>query len=140
VIGGCIVDNDLGLPSLKMANGVYLCTSGGFIYDTHKYDLEYTDLQLEAYTVWLNEADDPSTVTTSGIPSGAKMNVSEADAVSAVMSDITTHVAEMALKFVTGATELNEQTYAQYVQDIENMNLQEALDAEQSAYDRYLSR
>jgi putative aldouronate transport system substrate-binding protein len=140
VIGGCITDNDLGLPSLKMANGVYLCTSGGFIYDTHKYDLEYTDLQLEAYTVWLNEADDPSTVTTSGIPSGAKMNVSEADAVSAVMSDITTHVAEMALKFVTGATELNEQTYAQYVQDIENMNLQEALDAEQSAYDRYLSR
>jgi putative aldouronate transport system substrate-binding protein len=140
VIGGCITDNDLGLPSLKMANGVYLCTSGGFIYDTHKYDLEYTDLQLEAYTAWLNEADDPSTVTTSGIPSGAKMNVSEADKVSAVMSDITTHVAEMALKFVTGAVELNEETYAQYVSDIEGMNLQEALDAQQAAYDRYLSR
>jgi putative aldouronate transport system substrate-binding protein len=56
------------------------------------------------------------------------------------MSDITTHVAEMALKFVTGAVELNEQTYAQYVSDIEGMNLQEALDAQQSAYDRYLTR
>lgn len=140
VLGGIIVNNDLGLPSLKMANGVYLCTSGGFIYDLHKYDLEYTELQKEAYTAWLNGADDPSTVTTSGIPTGAKMNVNEADTVSAAMSDINTHVAEMALKFVTGAQELNEQTYAQYVSDIEAMRLQEALDAQQSAYDRYLER
>lgn len=140
VIGGCIIDNDLGLPSIKMSNGVYLCTSGGFIYDLHKYDLEYTDLQIEAYTAWLNEADDPSTVTTAGIPSGAKMDVNEADTVSAVMSDINTHVAEMALKFVTGATELNEQSYAQYVSEIEGMRLTEALAAMQSAYDRYLER
>lgn len=140
VIGGCIVNNDLGLPSIKMANGVYLCTSGGFIYDLHKYDLEYTDLQKEAYTAWLNAADDPSTVTTAGIPGGAKMDVNEAGTVSAVMSDINTHVAEMALKFVTGAAELNEQTYAQYVSEIEGMRMQEALDAQQSAYDRYLER
>ena len=41
-------------------------------------------------------------------------------------------------RFVTGATELNEQNYAQYVSEIEGMRLQEALDAVQSAYDRYL--
>ncbi len=140
VLGGIIVNNDLGLPSLKMSNGVYLCTSGGFIYDLHKYDLEYTELQKEAYTAWLNGADDPSTVTTSGVPTGAKMNVNEADTVSAAMSDINTHVAEMALKFVTGSEALNEQTYAQYVSDIEAMRLQEALAAQQSAYDRYLER
>lgn len=138
VLGGVIVNNDLGLPSLKMANGVYLCTSGGFIYDIHKYDLEYTDLQLEAYTAWLNSAEDPSTVKTSAIPSGAKLDVDEATTVGNVMSDITTHVAEMALKFVTGVTELNEETYAQYVSDIEGMRLQTALDAMQAAYDRYL--
>lgn len=140
VLGGCIVNNDLGLPSLKMANGVYLCTSGGFIYDLHKYDLEYTDLQLAAYTEWLNAAEDESTVKTSGIPSGAKMDVDEASTVSASMSDITTHVAEMALKFVTGSTELTEETYADYVKEIEAMDLQSALDAMQSAYDRYLER
>ncbi len=139
VLGGVITNNDLGLPSLKMANGVYLCTSGGFIYDIHKYDLEYTDLQLQAYTVWINEADDPSTVTTSQMPTGAKMTADEADVVSASMSDITTHVAEMALKFVTGAAELNESTYAQYVSEVENMGLAKALEAEQTAYDRYLA-
>ena len=140
VLGGIIVNNNLGLPSLKMSNGVYLCTSGGFIYDLHKYDLEYTDLQKQAYTEWLNQADDPATVTTSGIPTGAKMDVDEAGTVSAVMSDINTHVAEMALKFVTGVEPLTEERYAQYVKDVEAMGLQDALDAMQSAYDRYLAQ
>lgn len=138
VLGGVIVNNDLGLPSLKMANGVYLCTSGGFIYDLHKYDLEYIDLQIDAYTQWINAADDPSTVKTSTVPGGAKLNVEEADTVSIAMSDIRTHVGEMALKFVTGAVELNEDSYADYVADIEGLRMQEALDAMQSAYDRYL--
>ena len=138
ILGGIIVNNDLGLPSLKMANGVYLCTSGGFIYDTHKYDLEYIDLQIRAYDEWQVEAADPSTVTTSEIPNGAKMTPDEAETVSACMSDVTTHVAEMALKFVTGAEELNEETYAKYVSELENMRLDQALEAEQAAYDRYL--
>ena len=139
VLGGIIVNNDLGLPSLKMANGVYLCTSGGFIYDLHKYDLEFTDLQKEAYTDWLISADDPSTVVTSDIPGGAKLTAAEADVVTTAMGDINTHVGEMALKFVTGAVELTPESYAAYVTDIEGMRLQEALDAMQSAYDRYLS-
>lgn len=132
------MNNDLGLPSLKMANGVFLCTSGGFIYDLHKYDLEYTDLQLDAYTQWLNAADDPSTVKTANVPGGAKLTVAEADTISAVMSDIQTRVSEMALKFVTGAVELNEDSYADYVAEVEALRMQEALDAMQSAYDRYL--
>ncbi len=139
VLGGIIVNNDLGLPSLKMANGVYLCTSGGFIYDLHKYDLEFTDLQKAAYTEWLITADDPSTVVTSDIPSGAKLTAAEADVVTTAMGDITTHVGEMALKFVTGAVELTPESYAAYVTDIEGMRLQEALDAMQQAYGRYLS-
>lgn len=139
VLGGIIVNNDLGLPSLKMANGVYLCTSGGFIYDLHKYDLEFTDRQLEAYTKWIITADDPSTVVTADFPGGAKLTADEADAVTTAMGDINTHVGEMALKFVTGAVELTPESYAAYVTDIEGMRLQEALDAMQSAYDRYLS-
>ncbi len=139
VLGGIIVNNDLGLPSLKMANGVYLCTSGGFIYDLHKYDLEFTDLQLEAYTKWIITADDPSTVVTADFPGGAKLTADEADAVTTAMGDINTHVGEMALKFVTGAVELTPESYAAYATDIEGMRLQQALDAMQSAYDRYLS-
>ena len=139
VLGGVVVNNDLGLPSLKMANGVYLCTSGGFIYDLHKYDLEFTDLQLEAYTKWIITADDPSTVVTADFPGGAKLTADEADTVTTAMGDINTHVGEMALKFVTGAVELTPESYASYVTDIEGMRLLEALDAMQQAYDRYLS-
>ena len=139
VLGGIIVNNDLGLPSLKMANGVYLCTSGGFIYDLHKYDLEFTDLQLEAYTKWIITADNPSTVVTADFPGGAKLTADEADTVTTAMGDINTHVGEMALKFVTGAVELTPESYASYVTDIEDMRLQEAQDAMQQAYDRYLS-
>lgn len=139
VLGGIIVNNDLGLPSLKMSNGVYLCTSGGFIYDLHKYDLEFTDLQLEAYTKWIITADDPSTVVTADFPGGGKLTADEADTVTTAMGDINTHVGEMALKFVTGAVELTPESYASYVTDIEDMRLQEAQDAMQQAYDRYLS-
>ena len=139
-LGGIIVNNDLGLPSLKMANGVYLCTSGGFIYDWHKYDDEYTDLQLQAYTEWINKAEDPATVTTSAIPSGATLNAEEAEVVSANMSDINTYVAEQAMKYVTGVETLTEASYAEYVKNIEAMGLQEALDAQQAAYERYLAR
>ena len=77
-------------------------------------------------------------MVTSDIPAGAKLTAEEADAVTTAMGDINTHVGEMARKFVTGAAELNEDSYAAYVSDIENMRLQEALDAMQSAYDRYL--
>ncbi len=139
-LGGIIVNNDLGLPSLKMANGVFLCTSGGFIYDWHKYDDEYTNLQLEAYDLWINQAEDPSTVTTFGIPGGASLNADEAETVSAIMADINTYVAEMALKFVTGVEELSESSYAAYVENIKGMDLQGAMDAQQAAYDRYLER
>ncbi len=138
VLGGIIVNNDLGLPSLRMANGVFLCTSGGFVYDRHKLDLEYNELQIAAYTDWIAKADDPSTVKTSNIPSGVKLTVDEADTVATVMADVTTRVAEMALKFVTGAEELNEQSYAKYVSEIEAMGLADALGAMQEAYDRYL--
>lgn len=139
-LGGIIVNNDLGLPSLKMANGVFLCTSGGFIYDWHKYDDEYTDLQLEAYDLWINQAEDPSTVTTFGIPGGASLNADEAETVSAIMADINTYVAEMALKFVTGVEELSESSYAAYVENIKGMDLRGAMDAQQAAYDRYMER
>ena len=138
VLGGIITNNDLGLPSLRMANGVYLCTSGGFIYDRHKFDVEYNELQIAAYTDWIAKAEDESTVKTSELPSGAKLNVEEADQVATSMADVTTRVAEMALKFVTGAEPLNEESYAKYVSEIESMRLQQALDAVQSAYDRYL--
>ena len=63
VLGGIITNNDLGLPSLRMSNGVFLCTSGGFIYDRHKFDMEYNELQLAAYTEWIAKADDPSTAS-----------------------------------------------------------------------------
>ena len=68
------------------------------------------------------------------------MDVDQASTVSAAMSDINTYVSEMALKFVTGVEPLNEDSYAQYVANIEGMNLQSALDAQQAAYDRYLEQ
>lgn len=137
VLGGIIVNNDLGLPSLRMANGVYLCTSGGFMYDRHKFDMEYNELQIRAYTEWISEADDPSTCKFSGLPAGTQLTADEADTVSTCMADIVTHVSEMALKFVTGVEPLTEERYAQYVADIEGMRLQDALDAMESAYARY---
>ena len=68
------------------------------------------------------------------------MTTEESEAFATLDSDINTYVSEMALKFVTGVEPLNEDSYAQYVANIEGMNLQSALDAQQAAYDRYLEQ
>jgi putative aldouronate transport system substrate-binding protein len=133
-----ITENEFGL-GIRLGCGIYMTTGGSFVYNYTKYLDDYTDLQLASMTVWDVSAADPSTVTTSELP-GVTVSVEENDIITPVMGDIKTYVAEMAPKFVTGAVELTEESYAEYVANIEAMGLQKAIDAMQSAYERYLSR
>ena len=51
---------------------------------------------------------------------------------------IATYVSEMALKFVTGDEDLDD--FDEFVEQLNNMGLQECLELQQAAYDRYLSK
>lgn len=53
-------------------------------------------------------------------------------------SAISTYIGECATKFLTGEMSLDE--FDNYVKEIEGMGLQQVLDAQQSAYDRFISK
>ena len=54
------------------------------------------------------------------------------------MNEINTYRDEMTLKFIFGTESLDN--FDTYVTNIKNMNLEEALDIENAALDRYNSR
>lgn len=62
----------------------------------------------------------------------------ESSRYSEIMTDITTYVEEMAAKFVMGTESL--ENIDEYVETIKNMNIAEAIQIQQNALDRYLSR
>lgn len=53
-------------------------------------------------------------------------------------STISTYIGECATKFFTGELSLDE--WDNYVKELENMGLQDVLDVQQSAYDRFISK
>lgn len=57
-----------------------------------------------------------------------------------IMSDCSTYIAEFAGKVILGQQELNDETWNQYLSDLEKMNIARAVEITQTAYDRYLAR
>ena len=92
----------------------------------------------EDWRVSLPELD-PAKSSTSGLPDGFSLSADESSDITTIMADIVTYVTEKALKFVTGEIELNETTYQEYKDDINDMRLGEALAIMEGAYERYLA-
>lgn len=138
-LSGLITNNEYGLTT-KLASGLYLCTSGGFMNMTEKFNTDYTELQKICDQIWEIETKDKSTVKTSGFPRGFSLSSDEAYEVSLKMADIVTYVTESALKFVTSEIKLTPDSYAEYVSTIEGMGIGDVLEIYEGAYDRYLEK
>lgn len=74
------------------------------------------------------------------VPGGVTLNDEESQKFNAVYTDINDYVNSMIPKFIIGTEELNEDTWAKYLAHLEQLGLQSLVDAQQSAYDRYLKR
>jgi putative aldouronate transport system substrate-binding protein len=61
----------------------------------------------------------------------------EQETVSGIETDLQTYVRNSEAQFITGQTELNDDTWNDYVSTIENMNVDEYVSVYQAAYDRY---
>lgn len=64
----------------------------------------------------------------------------EAEDMTQVNSDISTYVSTEIAKFMTCQTDLTDETWAQYCQEIEDMGLEELEGYYQTAYERYKIR
>lgn len=62
----------------------------------------------------------------------------EQELYSSIMSDITTYVSESNLQFIIGEKDI-ETEWDEFVQNVESMNIKDALACEAAAYERYMS-
>lgn len=72
------------------------------------------------------------------LPAALSMTVEESAAYTSKFNDISTFVAESTSAFITGQKSFDE--WDSYVAQIESMGLQECIDVQQAAYQRYLNR
>lgn len=86
----------------------------------------------EAPTIW-----DSNWVDTNTFPNVTRTK-DEADDYSSIMSDIETRVTESIVKFIIGTEDIN--SWDAFVESLYNMKLQDAIDIQQAAYDRFMAR
>jgi len=104
---------------------------GGFYSWLHAYDL-YEPEVVAAYDIWSNSA------TGDWVMPAVTKSTEESETYTAVYGDIQTYADEMILRFITGEVPMTE--WDGFVAEIEAMDVQTAIDAYQSALNRYNAR
>ena len=132
---GTPVFTDLVLNNPDMNTTValfmYCMDRGPFYRDEVREQSGYTPDQKAASGIW------QSNLTTGRTLGTARLNADETEISNRIYGDIKTYIEENVLKFVTGQRDLNE--FDAYVQDIENMGIDEVTALYQDAYERYLN-
>ncbi|MCM1049229.1 MAG: hypothetical protein NC433_12485 [Clostridiales bacterium] len=114
------------LPGLSVASDEYVA-----------FNLERTandDAQDNAGDVWVKYGRDRV------FPGGATLNTEESTKYTSVATNIFDYVDTMVPKFIMGTEELTEESWQAYLDQLDKLGLDTFLEAEQSAYDRYLAR
>ena len=127
-----IFNNPDGLtPDQAVAK--YATTFGAStIYDTRYYtQILVLPQQKEAIQIWAD--GDTSLILPSTTPT-----VEESSRLASITNEINTYASEMFNKFVMGQEPI--ENFDQYLEQIKNMGVDEAIEIQQAAYDRYLNR
>lgn len=95
------------------------------------------DYVLEAKDIWLSY--DPDKAVFSGLPT-LSFTAEESEDMTAVNTDIYTHVATEISRFMMGENELNDETWAAYCKSVEDMGLATLTEFYVAAYERYEER
>jgi putative aldouronate transport system substrate-binding protein len=74
------------------------------------------------------------------LPNGVALNESENEEYASLSNDVTTYAATAIMQFVTGATPLNEETFAAFQDQVVAMGGHRMEELYQSAYERYLEK
>ena len=106
------------------------------VVDMTRYWSEtFDDDAYHALELWTNANTDKSR----DLPTALYYTTDEATVFSTKITDVETYANEYLLTCVTGDTDIDA-TWNDFVERVWSLGLQDCLDAEQGAYDRYLSR
>ena len=111
----------------------YAMASGPFIMDGDKIYSDYNDAQWELMDVYNSDYTDYAYT----MPK-ISLTTEESDIYTSTYNDINTYVSETVLLFINGDKPLDE--FDEFVDNINNLGIQDGLDCQQAAYDRYLKR
>lgn len=131
-----IMNNPDGLD-VNAAFGKYIRNYGAFpgmaSYEQAKAKLQQ-DQTKETYAVWGSVG-----TTEYKLPAGVKLGSEENDRATAIMSEVSTYVSEMSIKFILGTEDI-EAKWDEYVKTLSAYGIEEAVALYQSAYDAYLAK
>lgn len=128
-----ILNNNQGMT---VDNAIYIYTLqyGAFMEDYNRLNATFTDVQQLCAETWTVEVADNYSYPVDFV----SLTTEESEAYAAVFSDISTVLAENILKFITGATSMDE--YADFQQQLRDMSIDQITEIYQDAYDRFLKR
>ncbi len=112
----------------------YTFGAGSFRIDSTRTMEYYGDGEMALMDVWNSSANDAADI----LPTAISLTAEESYAFSAAFNDISTHVQENILSFITGNRDLSE--YGQFVAEIEGMGIADCTQILQDAVDRYNER
>lgn len=129
-----ILQSPIGLPS-SLTCSIYITSAGPYVNDCYRLQYYFGDLQKTAMESWDNTDE---TYCSEGYPSAAGLTTEEAETYSAIMSDIETYMEETISSILVGNMDVS--ALNEMAGNLEAMEIQEAIDLMQAAYDRYLSK
>lgn len=129
-----MTNNPNGL-NFTQASGSYIHYSAPSLFDSDR-DLEANmdELGLAAVEMYNSGSDGAY-----DMPANMTYTEEEASQLYGSLTDVDTYASEMIMKFVVGELDI-EENWAEYVDRLYELGLQNCLDAQQSALDRYNAR
>ncbi|WP_339272528.1 extracellular solute-binding protein [Paenibacillus sp. FSL W8-0426] len=128
-----ILNNPDGLPiSQAFRKHIMGATSGPFVQDV-RHTQQYTTKpeQKEAMTLWSNTTQEKRMPPVS-------ISVEDSSRYSSIMTDVNTFKDEMILKFIMGTEPLDH--FDNYVEMLKGLGIEEAIQIQQAALERYNNR
>ena len=126
-----MTDSDLGMRDALLvyaSNGTINC-----VIDNNAVASGYSEVDKAAPEIWAKGMDDAYV-----IPTSMTLSADQGTEAANIYSDIQTLCMESIAKFITGDKSLDE--FGDFVQQIEDMGIQDYLDIYQECYDDYMAR
>ena len=116
---------------------IYSLDEGPGVQLVNKKSPVSDDYVLEAKEIWLSY--DPTKAVFGGLPT-LSFTAEESEDMTAVNTDIYTHVSTEISRFMMGEAELTDESWDAYCKSVEDMGLAELTEFYQTAYERYEER
>lgn len=118
--------------STVAATTIYSAYGGAMLCDADRVNPSRSDRMIEALANWGYDTQDWV------YPTKATMTNEQGEEYTTIINEANSYIAETTLKFIIGDLPINDDTWGEYLETLDNMGLQRAIEIKQEALDSYL--